>query len=89
METSNNVTKFVNYVIELACIDSSFVNILDMDLDRIYLSVNSTKNNYTIRTWDITDNGIRFTLFKYEESAKEIVSGYYKFEQWKQDFNRR
>lgn len=42
-------------------IDSIFeipVEILDYDLDRIYLS-----NDWIVRTWDVTDELIRWTLF--------------------------
>ena len=38
--------------------------IKDWDLDRVYLDVDSTQDDYTIRMWNITDDDIRWTLFK-------------------------
>lgn len=38
--------------------------IKDWDLDRIYLDVDRTNDDYTIRMWNITENSISWTLFK-------------------------
>lgn len=49
--------------------------ILDYDLDRVYLAVNSNENNYTIRTWDIREDYILYSVFENTaEGGKEIVS---------------
>ena len=76
------IINFVNNVLDYASIYYSDIYILDSDLDRIELAIDSEWNNYTIRMWNIDDDGIRFTLYKHRpdiEGVKEIASGYYKF----------
>lgn len=77
---NREVIDFVNYVMCAAGIDSTKVSILDYDLDRVYLAVNSTENNYTIRMWNIGENGIRYSLYKDGDITEEVLkSQYYQF----------
>lgn len=39
------------------------VKIIDWDMDRVYIG-EDVQDDYTIRMWNITDNSIRWTLFK-------------------------
>lgn len=72
------IDRFVNYVMEMANISITNVKILDYDLDRVYLSVNSNENNYNIRMWNITDDYIQFTLYKLvEDYGEELVDGFF------------
>ena len=77
---NKEVIEFVEYVMEIASIDRRTVSILDFDLDRVYLAVNSTENNYTIRMWNIDESGIRYSLFKDGDITEEVIrSQYYQF----------
>ena len=77
---NKEVIEFVGYVMESASIDRRTVSILDFDLDRVYLAVNSTENNYTIRMWNIDKSGIRYSLFKDGDITEEVIrSQYYQF----------
>lgn len=57
------------------------IKIVDWDLDRIYLE--NDDYEYTIRMWDITENQIRWTLFKSVDNGdgtghgEELKSGEY------------
>ena len=42
---NKEVIAFVEYVMCAAGIDNSTVTVLDFDLDRVYLAVDSTENN--------------------------------------------
>ena len=77
---NKEVIEFVEYVMEIASIDRRTVSILDFDLDRVYLAVNSTENNYTIRMLNIDESGIRYSLFKDGDITEEVIrSQYYQF----------
>ena len=77
---NKEVIEFVGYVMAAANIDRKAVSILDYDLDRVYLAVDSTENNYTIRMWNIGENGIRYSLFKDGDTTEEVIrSQYYQF----------
>ena len=81
-EENNKIVDFVDSVLDYASIEAYDIDILYSDLDRIELAIDSEWNNYTIRMWNIDDDGIRFTLYKYRpdiEGVEEITSGYYKF----------
>lgn len=52
--------------------------VLDFDLDRVEVKMNG--EDYIIRTWDISEEDIRWTLFKkVSEEFEEIKSGVYYF----------
>lgn len=71
---NNKLMTFVKDVCREAGFDSKTVNVLDYDLDRIYLAVDSESNNYNIRTWNIRDNAIRYSLFELvEDCGKTII----------------
>ena len=74
---NKEVSAFVEYVMRAAGIDNRTVTVLDFDLDRVYLAVDSTENNYDIRTWNIDECGITYTLFKFGEEVERILGGYY------------
>ena len=77
---NKEVSAFVEYVMRAAGIDNRTVTVLDFDLDRVYLAVNSTENNYTIRMWNIDESGIRYSLFKDGDITEEVIrSQYYQF----------
>lgn len=77
---NKEVIKFVEYVMEVANIDNRKVSILDFDLDRVYLAIDSAENNYIIRMWNINDSGIRYSLYKDGDTVEEIlISQYYHF----------
>ena len=77
---NKEVIAFVEYVMCAAGIDNSTVTVLDFDLDRVYLAVDSTENNYTIRMWNIGEDGIRYSLYKDGDITEEILkSQYYLF----------
>jgi len=77
---NKEIIDFVKYVVSEANIDNDNITILDFDLDRVYLAVDSKENNYTIRMWNISEYGIRFSLYKDGEIAEEIIkSKYYNF----------
>lgn len=68
--------EFVDCVVSHAGLkEKGDYKILDYDLDRIYLAVNGNENNYTIRTWDIREDYIRYSVFEnLENCGREIVS---------------
>lgn len=68
---------FVQHVLSRADIDAKTVTILDFDLERVFLAIDSTENNYDIRTWNIDECGITYTLFKFGEEVERILGGYY------------
>lgn len=70
---------FVQHVLSRTDIDAKTVTILDFDLDRVFLAIDSTENNYAIRTWNIDENGIVYTLYKYEPEVEIILDGFYPF----------
>lgn len=75
------INKFVNYVMRMANVAMDEVKILDYDLDRVYLAVNGTENNYNIRMWNITDDYIQFTLYKLiEDHGEEVFNGIFNIE---------
>lgn len=77
---NKEVSAFVEYVMRAAGIDNRTVTVLDFDLDRVYLAVDSTENNYTIRMWNIAEDGIRYSLYKTGDITEEILkSQYYLF----------
>ena len=77
---NKEVIAFVEYVMCAAGIDNSTVTVLDFDLDRVYLAVDSTENNYTIRMWNIGEDGICYSLYKDGDITEEILkSQYYLF----------
>ena len=77
---NKEVIAFVEYVMCAAGIDNRTVTVLDFDLDRVYLAVDSTENNYTIRMWNIGEDGIRYSLFKDGDITEEVLkSQYYLF----------
>lgn len=61
---NNKLMAFVNDVCNEAGLNNKTVKVIDVDLDRIYLSVDSESNNYNIRMWDIRPNVIRYSLFE-------------------------
>lgn len=71
---------FVDYVVSAAALDSEDVNIIDYDLGRIYLAINSSQNNYNIRMWNANEEGILFSLYKNVGNTVEdiIPISYYK-----------
>lgn len=77
---NKEVNAFVEYVMYAAGIDNRTVTVLDFDLDRVYLAVDSKENNYTIRMWNIGEDGIRYSLFKDGDITEEVLkSQYYLF----------
>lgn len=77
---SKEIIDFVKYVVCEANIDTDNISILDFDLDRVYLAIDSKENNYTIRMWNISEYDIRFSLYKNGEITEEIIkSKYYEF----------
>ena len=75
--------KFVEKVLKTAKIKYDKYEIADWDLDNIWLDINDKE--YSIRTWNINEDGIRFTLFvDVKDSDKtshgeELYYGYYNF----------
>ena len=61
---NNELLDFVSYVCNKAGFDMEKVKIIDYDLKRVYLAVDSESNNYNIRLWDIHPNVIRYSLFE-------------------------
>ena len=75
------INKFVNYVIDTANINSENVKILDYDLDRVYLAIDSEENNYNIRMWNITNDYIQFTLYKLvDDHGEDVANGVFEIE---------
>ena len=75
--------EFVEKVLEIAEIKYDKYEIADWDLDNIWLDIDDKE--YSIRTWNINKDGIRFTLFvDVKDSDKtshgeELYYGYYNF----------
>ena len=59
---NGSIVNFVEKVFEQSGTTYEEVIIKDYDLDRIYLLVDG--KTYCIRTWDINEKGIRYSLFK-------------------------
>ena len=58
-----NINRFAKYVILSAGMDEKMVEVLDYDLDRIYLNYNGTE--YIIRMWSITSEEVKeYTLYR-------------------------
>lgn len=77
-----NIENLVRYVMDKVGIDFSKVSILDYDIDRIYLAVDSTENNYNIRCWDISANYVSYTLYELnleENHGISILNGIYNY----------
>lgn len=75
---------FVDAVLSMSDLDYNSFNTNDLnDFDgrRIFISLDNEKIfSYFIRTWNISENGIRFTLFKeIDNTCKEVFNGYYPF----------
>lgn len=71
------ILEFVEYVKNTSALKGKNVDLIFFDLDRVYLAVDSTENNYNIRMWNINEKGIRYSLFK--DSEEIIKSNYYEF----------
>lgn len=77
---NNELLTFVLSVCNEAGFDIEKVNIIDYDLKRVYLAVDSESNNYNIRLWDILPNAIRYSLFELvKDSGKPIIESQYYF----------
>ena len=74
---SRQVKEFVDYVLCAADVKYTNAKIIDYDCDRIYLAIDSMENNYIIRTWNVNEYGIRYSLFEYGEVVKEIIESQY------------
>lgn len=60
---NENVNRFAKYVALSAGMDENRVEVLDYDLDRVYLSYNGTE--YNIRMWSITSEEVQaYTLYR-------------------------
>lgn len=74
---NETILNIVDYVIGEANINADIIKVLDYDLDRIYLSIDSNDNNYNIRLWDINDTCVRYSLFKFEnENTEEVIQSH-------------
>lgn len=62
---------FVLHAISHAKKDIERFEIIDYDLDRIYLKVNTDHGQYIIRTWDITEELINYTVY-YEKELNDV-----------------
>lgn len=77
---NNELLTFFSYVCNKAGFDMEKVKIIDYDLKRVYLAVDSESNNYNIRLWDILPNAIRYSLFELvKDCGKPIIESQYYF----------
>ena len=67
IEMDKLIQDFTDYVMEKAQIKENY-NIRDYDLDRVYLDVGDSTDNYTIRMWCLNKSFIRYTLFRTVEN---------------------
>lgn len=70
------VVSLTKEALEVSELDFETCEILDYDGDRIYLAIDSKVNNYDIRTWDIREDYISYTVFRLVEDHGEDISGY-------------
>ncbi len=72
---NSNVLCFAEEVLNRAQVKYSEALCKDYDLDRVYLRVDD--DNYTIRTWNIDDKGIRFSLYRdLPTDVEDLYYGY-------------
>ena len=77
---NNELFTFVSSVCNKAGFDMEKVKIIDYDLKRVYLAVDSESNNYNIRLWDILPNAVRYSLFELvDDCGKPIIKSQYYF----------
>ena len=74
-------TPFVGFVLSNTDLDYDNYQVKDLDdFDgrRIYISLNGGDYSYYVRTWNITREGIDFTLYDDSgEEVKDIIHGFY------------
>ena len=58
---NSNIIRFTEIILEKAKLDYDEAEILDFDLDRIYLKIDSER--YSIRMWNIDEKGIIYSVF--------------------------
>lgn len=74
---NETIMNIVNYIMGEANINADTVKVLDYDADNIYLAIDSDNNNYNIRTWNINDTCIRYSLFRFEDGyAEEVIESH-------------
>ena len=78
MDFNNKIQEFVKNVLSASPINYNDYKILDVDLSRVYLAIDSDVNNYNIRMWNISNSHIDFTIFKLvEDHGETVCEGYY------------
>lgn len=76
---NKKLVAFVQHVLSRTDIEAKTITILEFDLERVFLAIDSTENNYFIRTWNIDECGITYTLFKVGDEVERILGGYYPY----------
>ncbi len=74
---SKVLKEFIDYVINRGNINKEEIKYIDTESDkgdRIFIILNDN-TEYTIRTWDIRENTVRYSLYIREnETVKDIIS---------------
>ena len=72
---NSNVLKFAEFALEKAKVKYNQGVCQDYDLDRVYLDIDGKE--YDIRTWNINEKGIRYSVFDCSgDSSIELYHGY-------------